>query len=88
MYFKACQTQHACALSGHATALLDGDNIRHGLNSNLGFSAADRQENIRRIGEVRQAHVVLLRFCVFQRGDCLNRESLLVQATCAARECH
>ncbi|MBI2415392.1 MAG: adenylyl-sulfate kinase [Candidatus Kerfeldbacteria bacterium] len=31
---------------------LDGDNIRHGLNSDLGFSAADRTENIRRIGEV------------------------------------
>ena len=31
---------------------LDGDNIRHGLNSNLGFSAEDRAENIRRIGEV------------------------------------
>ena len=34
------------------TYLLDGDNIRHGLNSNLGFSAEDRVENIRRIGEV------------------------------------
>ena len=31
---------------------LDGDNVRHGLNQNLGFSAADRAENIRRIGEV------------------------------------
>ena len=31
---------------------LDGDNIRHGLNSNVGFSAEDRAENIRRIGEV------------------------------------
>jgi adenylylsulfate kinase len=31
---------------------LDGDNIRHGLNAGLGFSAADRAENIRRIGEV------------------------------------
>ncbi|PTK38708.1 adenylyl-sulfate kinase, partial [Staphylococcus nepalensis] len=31
---------------------LDGDNIRHGLNNNLGFSPADRKENIRRIGEV------------------------------------
>jgi adenylylsulfate kinase len=31
---------------------LDGDNIRHGLNKNLGFSADDRTENIRRIGEV------------------------------------
>lgn len=31
---------------------LDGDNVRHGLNANLGFSAEDRAENIRRIGEV------------------------------------
>jgi adenylylsulfate kinase len=34
------------------TYLLDGDNVRHGLNSSLGFSAEDRAENIRRIGEV------------------------------------
>jgi adenylylsulfate kinase len=32
--------------------VLDGDNVRHGLNKNLGFSAEDRTENIRRIGEV------------------------------------
>jgi len=32
--------------------VLDGDNVRHGLNKNLGFSAEDREENIRRIGEV------------------------------------
>jgi adenylylsulfate kinase len=32
--------------------VLDGDNIRHGLNANLGFSPDDRKENIRRIGEV------------------------------------
>ncbi|WP_424767315.1 adenylyl-sulfate kinase [Paenibacillus sp. sgz302251] len=32
--------------------VLDGDNIRHGLNKNLGFSEADRKENIRRVGEV------------------------------------
>jgi adenylylsulfate kinase-like enzyme len=31
---------------------LDGDNMRHGLNSNLGFSPEDRRENIRRVGEV------------------------------------
>lgn len=36
----------------HAAYVLDGDNIRHGLNKNLGFSAEDREENIRRIGEV------------------------------------
>ena len=34
------------------TYLLDGDNVRHGLNNSLGFSAEDRAENIRRIGEV------------------------------------
>lgn len=38
--------------SGHACAVLDGDNIRFGLNSDLGFSPEDRTENIRRIGEV------------------------------------
>ena len=37
---------------GHLTYVLDGDNIRHGLNQNLGFSPQDREENIRRIGEV------------------------------------
>jgi len=38
--------------SGRAAYLLDGDNVRHGLNADLGFSAADRTENIRRVGEV------------------------------------
>lgn len=37
---------------GHTTYILDGDNVRHGLNRDLGFSPADRTENIRRIGEV------------------------------------
>ncbi|MBS4194248.1 adenylyl-sulfate kinase [Lederbergia citri] len=37
---------------GMSTYVLDGDNIRHGLNKNLGFSPEDRSENIRRIGEV------------------------------------
>lgn len=37
---------------GHATYLLDGDNIRHGINQDLGFSDEDRNENIRRISEV------------------------------------
>ena len=38
--------------AGKQTYRLDGDNVRHGLNKNLGFSPEDRQENIRRIGEV------------------------------------
>ena len=37
---------------GHHTFLLDGDNVRHGLNKDLGFTEADRIENIRRVGEV------------------------------------
>ena len=37
---------------GYHTYLLDGDNVRHGLCSDLGFSDDDRQENIRRVGEV------------------------------------
>src|ERR1019366_9393956 len=48
----------ASALSAALTArgvlayTLDGDNLRHGLNGDLGFSAADRAENVRRVGEV------------------------------------
>ncbi|KAM3197657.1 hypothetical protein ACQJBY_072989 [Aegilops geniculata] len=48
----------ACALSrelhsrGHLTYILDGDNLRHGLNRDLSFEAKDRAENIRRVGEV------------------------------------
>ena len=38
--------------SGKLTYVLDGDNVRHGLNKNLGFSPEDREENIRRISEV------------------------------------
>ena len=37
---------------GMLTSTLDGDNLRHGLNGNLGFSADDRAENVRRVGEV------------------------------------
>jgi adenylylsulfate kinase len=44
--------EHALVELGHLAYVLDGDNVRHGLNKNLGFSAADREENIRRIGEV------------------------------------
>jgi adenylylsulfate kinase len=44
--------EHALVERGHLAYVLDGDNVRHGLNKNLGFSASDREENIRRIGEV------------------------------------
>jgi adenylylsulfate kinase len=42
---------------GMRTYVLDGDNVRHRLNANLGFSPADRKENIRRIGEVARLMV-------------------------------
>jgi adenylyl-sulfate kinase len=42
---------------GHHTYLLDGDNVRHGLNKDLGFSDEDRIENIRRIGETSKLFV-------------------------------
>jgi adenylylsulfate kinase len=44
--------EHALVERGHLSYVLDGDNIRHGLNKNLGFSPEDREENIRRLGEV------------------------------------
>ncbi|WP_312041907.1 adenylyl-sulfate kinase, partial [Erwinia sp.] len=42
---------------GVSTYLLDGDNVRHGLCHDLGFSDADRKENIRRVGEVAKLMV-------------------------------
>ena len=48
----ANEVEYVLNSMGYATYLLDGDNIRHGLNSDLGFSKKDRKENIRRISEV------------------------------------
>lgn len=48
----ACAFEQALLNSGVNAYRLDGDNVRMGLNKNLGFSAEDRAENIRRIGEV------------------------------------
>jgi len=44
--------EHLLIHKGYNSYVLDGDNIRHGLNNNLGFSDNDRVENIRRVGEV------------------------------------
>ena len=44
-------------LDGYHTTMLDGDNVRHGLNRDLGFTEADRIENIRRVGEVAKLMV-------------------------------
>lgn len=53
----AYTVEHALVNRGHLAYVLDGDNIRFGLNGNLGFSAEDRSENIRRIGEVGKLFV-------------------------------
>ncbi|KAH9301608.1 hypothetical protein KI387_013191, partial [Taxus chinensis] len=53
----ACALSQALYSRGKLSYLLDGDNVRHGLNKNLGFSAEDRTENIRRIGEVAKLFV-------------------------------
>ena len=53
--------------TGHHTMMLDGDNLRHGLNRDLGFSEGDRVENIRRVGEVAKILVEsgLIVLCTF-----------------------
>jgi bifunctional enzyme CysN/CysC len=52
---------------GHHTYMLDGDNVRHGLNRDLGFTDVDRVENIRRVGEVAKLFVDagLIVLCAF-----------------------
>jgi bifunctional enzyme CysN/CysC len=71
---------------GVHTTLLDGDNVRHGLNKDLGFTAEDRVENIRRVGEVAKlmtdAGLVVL--CCFISPFAAERQ--LVRATAAEGE--
>ncbi|WP_096440075.1 adenylyl-sulfate kinase [Alteribacter populi] len=79
--------------------VLDGDNVRHGLNANLGFSPDDRQENIRRIGEVSKLFVdhgtiVLTAFVSpYQKDRLLARdlvekeEFIEVFVKCSIQEC-
>ncbi len=69
---------------GYHTFILDGDNIRHGLNRDLGFSDADRVENIRRIGEaaklfVEAGLIVLTAFISPFRSDRHMARSLVEQ---------
>ena len=68
---------------GCSTFVLDGDNVRHGLCGDLGFSAADRVENIRRVGEVAKLFmeagvIVLTAFISPFRGD-RNKVRAMVQ---------
>lgn len=53
----ACTLDHALLSRAKLSYVLDGDNVRHGLNNNLSFSTEDRAENIRRVGEVAKLFV-------------------------------
>ncbi len=67
---------------GCHTMMLDGDNVRHGLSGDLGFSAADREENVRRVGEVsrlffEQGNITLCTFISPYQEDRDRVRSLL-----------
>lgn len=91
-----CKQLH---LLGIKSYVLDGDNIRHGLNSDLGFSPEDRKENIRRIGEVAKLFIdagliVITAFISPYREDRNNVRNLLkegefieVYVKCPVSEC-
>lgn len=84
---------------GYVTYVLDGDNVRHGLNGDLGFSKEDRTENIRRVGEVAKlftdAGIIVL--CAFVspyradrdriRGDLAEGDFLEVYVKASLAEC-
>ncbi|HNI44845.1 MAG TPA: adenylyl-sulfate kinase, partial [Chitinophagales bacterium] len=61
---------------GYLTQVLDGDNLRTGINANLGFSEADRTENIRRIGEIAKLflHCGIITICTFVSPTIAIRE--------------
>ncbi len=63
---------------GHHTYMLDGDNVRHGLCKDLGFTAADRVENVRRVGEVASLMVDagLIVLCSFISPFASERQSV------------
>ena len=78
----ALEVESALYGRGRLTYVLDGDNIRHGLNNNLGFSPEDREENIRRIGEVSKLFsdsgvIVITAFISPYREDRDNARALV-----------
>jgi bifunctional enzyme CysN/CysC len=64
--------------SGYHTYLLDGDNVRHGLNKDLGFTPAERAENVRRVGEVAKLMVEagLIVICSFISPAASGRDAV------------
>jgi len=88
----ATELEHVLHGRGVHTFVLDGDNIRHGLNGDLGFSPEEREENIRRIGEVAHLFseagiIVLTAFISPYRKDrdrarALNDEGRFLEVYC------
>lgn len=84
---------------GNQSFVLDGDNIRHGLNKNLGFDEESRKENIRRIGEVSKlfvesGQIVLTAFISPYKDDRIvvrelveDGEFIEVYVNCSVEEC-
>jgi adenylylsulfate kinase len=84
---------------GVRTYVLDGDNVRHGLNKDLGFSPEDRQENIRRIGELAKlmTEAGMVTFAAFISPYISDRQEardlyepgdfVLVHVDCTLEEC-
>jgi len=95
----AREVEFALIEKGYNAFVLDGDNIRHGLNKNLGFSPEDRHENIRRIGEVArlfmQATIITLTSFIspyrkdrdWVRSLCKDGEFIEVFCDCPLEEC-
>lgn len=91
--------EHELFARGKSVYVLDGDNIRHGLNGDLGFSPEDRSENIRRIGEVSKlmADAGLIVLCAFispheedramVRASYAQEEFIEVYVKCSLEEC-
>ena len=78
----ALEVENKLHQRGNLTYVLDGDNVRHGLNKNLGFSPEDREENIRRIGEVAKLFadagvIAMTAFISPYRADRDNARELL-----------
>jgi adenylylsulfate kinase len=74
--------EEALIKEGALATVLDGDNLRHGLNADLGFAPADRRENIRRVGEVARllyeaGAIVLVAFISPYREDRDRARTLL-----------
>lgn len=86
----AMQAEQELFKRGFFTYVLDGDNVRHGLNSDLGFSPEDRAENIRRVGEVAalQADAGLIVITAFISPYRADRQKARAAAPASFHEIH